>query len=190
MNTLKRQTFTDYNKIFNGFCFVKVPKAVQTPHTTCLSKISLRTRIIFSAIQHDRDKIRYTKALKKKREEEKRIKEMVVKEEIGSPQSIASDTYINTSTPSSSTMVNVVENEPPMAMDPEAQNDVKAIIDDLLRIESKVKSLRNSYRFESQSSATSCMYSRFVYFTHRPFQSSRFLKAFSSVVHILSTRKH
>nr|pir hypothetical protein T03G6.2 - Caenorhabditis elegans [Caenorhabditis elegans] len=43
--------------------------------------------------------------------------------------------------------------------DPEAQNDVKAVIEDLLRLESRVKSLRNSYRFESQVSATSCMYS-------------------------------
>lgn len=112
------------------------------------------------AIQHDRDKIRYTKALKKKREEEKRLKEVVIKEDIGSPQSIASDTYINTSTPSSSTMVNcMVEQEQHSSLDPEAQNDIKTIIDDLIRAESKVKSLRNSFRFDSHPSATSCMYS-------------------------------
>lgn len=81
---------------------------------------SLTYYIFFSAIQHDRDKIRYTKALKKKREEEKRLKEMVIKEDIGSPQSIASDTYINTSTPSSSTMINILENDH-HSYDPEAQ---------------------------------------------------------------------
>lgn len=110
------------------------------------------------AIQHDRDKIRYTKALKKKKEEEKRLKEIIIKEEVGSPQSIASDTYINTSTPSSSTMVNMIDNDHP-SFDPDAQIDIRAVIDDLLRIESKVKLLRNSFRFESTLSATSCMYS-------------------------------
>lgn len=47
-------------------------------------------RVTFSAIQHDRDKIRYTKALKKKKEEERRLKEQAelsLKEEIGSPNS-------------------------------------------------------------------------------------------------------
>lgn len=112
------------------------------------------------AIQHDRDKIRYTKALKKKREEEKRLQEVIIKEEIGSPQSIASDTYINTSTPSSSTMLHcMIEPEPHHSLDPEAQNDVKVIIEGLMRIESKVKALRNSFRFDSHISATSCMYS-------------------------------
>uniref|UniRef100_A0A1I7XBD2 PIEZO domain-containing protein n=1 Tax=Heterorhabditis bacteriophora TaxID=37862 RepID=A0A1I7XBD2_HETBA len=67
---------------------------------------------MFLAIQHDRDKIRYTKALKKKKEEERRLKEqaeITMKEEVGSPHSAGSDQYINTSTPSSSTMMIIPE---------------------------------------------------------------------------------
>ncbi|CAI2356687.1 unnamed protein product [Caenorhabditis sp. 36 PRJEB53466] len=149
---VNKQTFTCQ---FSGDCVVG--KSVRCVCRSCRLKKCFDMGMDPKAIQHDRDKIRYTKALKKKREEEKR-KEMIIKEDIGSPQSIASDLYINTSTPSSSTMVNVVDNDHNV-IDPEMQQDVRAIIDDLLRTESKVKSLRNSYRFESQLSATSSMYS-------------------------------
>lgn len=50
----------------------------------------MKIQILISAIQHDRDKIRYTKALKKKKEEEKRLREKAefqLKEEVASPQS-------------------------------------------------------------------------------------------------------
>ncbi|CAB3400486.1 unnamed protein product [Caenorhabditis bovis] len=86
------------------------------------------------------------KALKKKRDEEKRMKEVTIKEDIGSPQSVLSENYINTSTPSSSTMMNAVEET--TMFDTEAQNDIKVTIDNLQTLEDVILGLRNSYRFE------------------------------------------
>ncbi|KAK6033399.1 Ligand-binding domain of nuclear hormone receptor, partial [Ostertagia ostertagi] len=116
-------------------------------------------------IQHDRDKIRYTKALKKKKEEERRLKEqseLSLKEEVGSPNSATSDQYINTSTPSSSTMMIIPELDN-SAFDLESQNDVKLLVDDLMRLEEKMHMVRRACRFEPHTSATSCMYNRCLF---------------------------
>ncbi|KAJ1371528.1 Ligand-binding domain of nuclear hormone receptor [Parelaphostrongylus tenuis] len=133
------------------------------------------------AIQHDRDKIRYTKALKKKKEEERRVKEQTdlsLKEEwdgfgydeqmsyrsgrIGAKSSEKSDQYVNTSTPSSSTVL-VISELDNSAFDLESQNDVKLLVDDLMRLESKMLLVRRACRFVPHTSATSCMYNRCLF---------------------------
>ncbi|CAI5455569.1 unnamed protein product [Caenorhabditis angaria] len=148
---VNKQTFTCQ---FAGDCVVG--KSVRCVCRSCRLKKCFDMGMDPKAIQHDRDKIRYTKALKKKRDEEKRIKETVIKEDIGSPQSITSDTYINTSTPSSSTMVTMMEPET-SHFDSEAQHDVRTMIDNLISIENKLIAVRNSYMFEPHPTAAFSM---------------------------------
>ncbi|CAD6185169.1 unnamed protein product [Caenorhabditis auriculariae] len=153
---VNKQTFTCQ---FTGDCVVG--KSVRCVCRSCRLKKCFDMGMDPKAIQHDRDKIRYTKALKKKREEERRIKEITLKEEVGSPGSTVSDNYINTSTPSSSTMVAVeFENA---GFDADLQSDVKSLIENLLALEGKVMAVRIAYRFEPHTSATSCMYNRCLF---------------------------
>ncbi|CAJ0934608.1 unnamed protein product, partial [Mesorhabditis belari] len=147
---------------FKGEC--EVGKAVRCVCRSCRLKKCFDMGMDPKAIQNDRDKIRYTKQLRKQREaelerrrEETKLREGV-KAEPGSPGSNGSDNYHNTSTPSSSAQANL-ENEL-REFEQESTAELRDIIEDLVRKEARLIAVRKAARFEPNSSATSSIHNR------------------------------
>ncbi|CAI4225591.1 unnamed protein product [Auanema sp. JU1783] len=159
---VNKQTFTCQ---FAGDCVVG--KSVRCVCRSCRLKKCFRMGMDPNAIQHDRDKIRYTKALKKKRDEEQKNRERdsQVKEEVCSPLSQMSDQYINTSTPSSSNVqaADMEYYESDNLNQRINLQETKTLVDDLLLLEMKMLQIRSACRFEPHTSATSCMYNKCLF---------------------------
>ncbi|CAJ0584221.1 unnamed protein product, partial [Mesorhabditis spiculigera] len=143
---------------FKGEC--EVGKAVRCVCRSCRLKKCFETGMDPKAIQNDRDKIRYTKQLRKQREaelERRRQEAAMVKAEPDSPGSNASEIY-HTSTPSSSTQANL-DNEL-REFEQEATGQMRHVIQELLRTELRMLAVRKAARFEPNSSATSSIHNR------------------------------
>ncbi|GMT35823.1 hypothetical protein PFISCL1PPCAC_27120, partial [Pristionchus fissidentatus] len=141
---VNKQTFTCQ---FNGEC--QVGKNVRCVCRSCRLKKCFEAGMDPKAIQHDRDKIRYTKVLKRQKEEARaqaeaeREKLQKVKEEMGSPRSLECCDQ-----PSSSTSFGIDFD----VLGGEITSELDCTLGELMRIEKKIVDVRNSFRSDDQIS--------------------------------------
>ncbi|VDK72760.1 unnamed protein product [Litomosoides sigmodontis] len=122
-----------------------------------------------NAIQHDRDKIRYTKRLKKMKEEKRCdgrdvLNGKPIREEgENSPQSTLSldDAIASPSSSFAGQSLGSGSNGPYLDHDvQDVQSEMSGLISDLLSLEQKLDNVRYSNKFPPHTSAASCMYDR------------------------------
>ncbi|KAM3725153.1 Nuclear hormone receptor [Dirofilaria immitis] len=153
---------------FSDDCIVD--KSVRCGCRSCRLKKCFEMGMDPNAIQHDRDKIRYTKRLKKMKDEKlydsrDMINGKPIREEGGenSPQSTLSiDEAI--ASPSSSfagQSLGPGSNGPYFDHDiQDIQTEMSGLLSDLLNLERKLDGVRYSNKFPPHTSAASCMYDR------------------------------
>uniref|UniRef100_F1KW50 Nuclear hormone receptor family member nhr-40 n=1 Tax=Ascaris suum TaxID=6253 RepID=F1KW50_ASCSU len=153
---------------FSDDCIVD--KSVRCGCRSCRLKKCFQMGMNPNAIQHDRDKIRYTKRAKKIKEEgAMEISDITngkagfMKEEADSPQSNqTADEMANMSSPSSSLAGHGPGSNAP-SFDHEIhdiQTEMSAVLTDLLILERKINDVRCANRFPPHTSVASCMYDR------------------------------
>ncbi|KHN83780.1 Nuclear hormone receptor family member nhr-40 [Toxocara canis] len=147
-----------------------VDKSVRCGCRSCRLKKCFQMGMNPNAIQHDRDKIRYTKRAKKIKEEgAMEISDVTngkagfMKEEADSPQSNqTADELANMSSPSSSFAGHGPDSNAP-SFDHEIhdiQTEMSLVLTDLLILERKINDVRCANRFPPHTSVASCMYDR------------------------------
>ncbi|VDM95531.1 unnamed protein product [Thelazia callipaeda] len=152
---------------FSDNCIVD--KSVRCGCRSCRLKKCFKMGMDPNAIQHDRDKIRYTKRSKKAKDEGKYDAKEVfgvkpMKEEgESSPQSNVShdDAVASPSSSFAGQSLGPGSNGPYFDQDiQDVQTEMSILLSDLLNLELKVDSLRCSNKFPPHTSAASCMYDR------------------------------
>ncbi|VDO31467.1 unnamed protein product [Brugia timori] len=152
---------------FSDDCIVD--KSVRCGCRSCRLKKCFEMGMDPNAIQHDRDKIRYTKRLKKMKDEKacddreifngKPMRE----ERENSPQSTLSldDAIASPSSSFAGQSLGPASNGPYLDHDiQDVQAEMSGLLSDLLSLEHKLDGVRYSNKFPPHTSAASCMYDR------------------------------
>ncbi|VBB27952.1 unnamed protein product [Acanthocheilonema viteae] len=152
---------------FSDDCIVD--KSVRCGCRSCRLKKCFEMGMDPNAIQHDRDKIRYTKRLKKMKDEKPCVGRDILngkpmrEEGENSPQSTLSldDAIASPSSNFAGQSLGPSSNGPYLDHDiQDVQTEMSGLLSDLLSLEHKLDSVRYSNKFPPHTSAASCMYDR------------------------------